>query len=33
MYSNYPVRNGNYIWIVTEADRSDTLVCLPEEYM
>lgn len=33
MYSNYPVRNGNFIWIVTEADRSATLFCLPDEYL
>ncbi len=32
-YSNYRLARGQCIWVVTEADRSATLMCLPDEYL
>lgn len=32
-YSNYRLVRGQCIWVVTEADRSATLMCLPDEYL
>ncbi len=32
-YSNYRLYRGRCIWVVTEADRSATLMCLPDEYL
>jgi hypothetical protein len=32
LLSEYPLRNGQRIWIVTEADRSQTTVLLSHEY-
>jgi len=30
--SSYTLSDGTKIWIITEADRSATMVLLPEEY-
>jgi hypothetical protein len=30
--SSYKLRNGEVIWIITEADRSSTTILLPSEY-
>jgi hypothetical protein len=30
--SAYKLRNGQKLWIITEADRSSTTILLPEEY-
>jgi hypothetical protein len=30
--SSYKLRNGEVIWIITEADRSATTILLPSEY-
>jgi hypothetical protein len=30
--SSYPMRSGERIWIITEADRSVTTLLLPQEY-
>lgn len=30
--SVYPLKNGEVIWIITEADRSSTCVLTPEDY-
>lgn len=30
--SAYQTRNGERIWVITEADRSSTCILLPEEY-
>jgi hypothetical protein len=30
--SAYHLRNGQKLWIITEADRSSTTLLLPEEY-
>ena len=30
--SNYPMPNGERVWIITEADRSATTFLLPTEY-
>ncbi len=32
LLSSYKLKNGQRIWIITEADRSSTCVLLPEEY-
>lgn len=32
-YSTYLLYEGKCIWVVTEADRSATLMCLPDEYL
>ena len=32
LLSNYKLKSGQRIWIITEADRSSTCVLLPEEY-
>lgn len=32
-YSNYRLYRGKCIWVVTEADRSATIMCLPDEYV
>jgi len=32
VFSSYPMKNGDRIWIITEADRSSTTFLLPEEY-
>lgn len=32
LLSNYPLANGQRIWIITEADRSATTLLLPDEY-
>ena len=32
LLSAYRLRDGNKIWIITEADRSATTILLPEEY-
>ena len=32
LLSAYYVRDGEVIWIITEADRSVTTILLPEEY-
>jgi hypothetical protein len=32
-YSSYRPHRGQCIWVVTEADRSATLMCLPDEYL
>lgn len=32
-YSNYQLYSGQCIWVVTEADRSATVMCLPDEYL
>ena len=32
IFSTYQIKDGNRIWIITEADRSSTCVLLPEEY-
>lgn len=32
LFSNYPLTNGERIWIITEADRSVTTLLLPVEY-
>lgn len=29
---SYSTRQGEVIWIITEADRSSTCICLPSEY-
>jgi len=31
VFSSYPV-GREYVWIITEADRSVTIILLPEEY-
>ena len=30
--SAYTLKNGDRIWVITEADRSSTCILLPEEY-
>lgn len=30
--SVYPLKNGEIIWIITEADRSSSAIFLPEDY-
>ena len=30
--SSYQLRNGQKIWVITEADRSTTTILLPDEY-
>lgn len=32
LMSSYPLRTGERIWIITEADRSGTTLLLPTEY-
>jgi hypothetical protein len=32
VFSGYELRDGTRIWIITEADRSVTMILLPEEY-
>lgn len=32
-YSNYALIQDKCVWVVTEAERSATLLCLPEEYL
>ncbi len=32
LLSAYPLRSGERIWIITEADRSVTTLLLPDEY-
>ncbi len=32
LLSAYPLRTGEKIWIITEADRSVTTLLLPDEY-
>jgi hypothetical protein len=32
IFSVYKIQGGNEIWIITEADRSETSVCLPDEW-
>jgi hypothetical protein len=32
LMSNYRIREGQQLWIITEADRSATTVLLPSEY-
>lgn len=32
LLSSYPLFNGERIWVITEADRSDTTILLPEDY-
>ena len=32
VFSAYELRDGTRIWIITEADRSVTIILLPEEY-
>jgi len=32
VFSAYKLKNGEKIWVITEADRSSTCVLLPDEY-
>ncbi len=32
LMSNYRIREGQQLWIITEADRSATTILLPSEY-
>ena len=32
VFSAYELRDGTRIWIITEADRSATMILVPEEY-
>ncbi len=32
LLSSYKLKNGQRIWIISEADRSSTCILLPEEY-
>jgi hypothetical protein len=32
VFSVYHTRNGEKLWVITEADRSSTTVLLPDEY-
>ncbi len=32
LLSEYRIRGGRRVWVITEADRSATIILLPEEY-
>lgn len=32
IFSTYKTKAGETIWVITEADRSSTCCCLPDEY-